>query len=64
MKDRTEPSLTSSMRPCSRPMVSGRPPSLLLLALRTLRGKLERQAGREPSWFRLQHKRHALVNKD
>lgn len=45
--------LTSSMRPCSRPMVSGRLASLLLLAFRTLRGKLHRQAGREPSWFRL-----------
>lgn len=45
--------LTSSMRPCSRPMVSGRLASLLLLAFSTLRGKLHRQAGREPSWLRL-----------
>lgn len=48
---------TSSIRLCSCPMVSGRLSSLLLLALRTLRGKLHRQGGREQIWFRLQQKR-------
>lgn len=47
-------SLTSSMRPRSCPMLSGRLTSLLLLALKTRRGKPDRQAGSEPSWFRLQ----------
>lgn len=49
---------TSSIRLLSCPMVSGRLSSLLLLALRTLRGKLHRQGGREQIWLRLQQKEH------
>lgn len=56
--------LTSSMRPCSRPMVSGRLTSLLLLAFSTLRGKLHRHAGREPSWLRLKDRQFHTASND
>lgn len=45
--------LTSWRRLQREPMSSGREVTLLLLAMRILRGRRQRQAGRQVSWFRL-----------
>lgn len=45
--------LTSWRRWRRLPMSSGREASLLLLAMRTRRGRRHRQEGKETSWFRL-----------
>lgn len=45
--------LTSSMRLVSWPMLSGRALSLLLLALRTRRGRPHTHTGNTDSWLRL-----------